>query len=137
MVNGLLSTWSLVTSGRSQESTVVFINDLEETSVCTFIKSVDDTKLWRTNPDAQVQEHSPRDLDRLEKWTNRKLMKFIEDTYKVLHLGRKRIQAKYNELGAALWKGNLGSAGQQGEHGPVVPWHNSLSDCINGLKNST
>lgn len=84
--------------------------------MCTFIKYVNDTKLWRANQDTQVQEHSPRHLDRLEKWTNRNLMKFIENTFKFLQLGRKTIQAKDRELGAALWKGNLGSAGQQGEH---------------------
>lgn len=103
--------------------------------MCTFVKSVDDTKLWRTNQDAQVQGHSPRDLDRLEKWTNKNLMKFIEDTYKFLCLGRKWLRTE--TWGVALWKGNLGSAGQQGEHEPAVAQHNSLLDCINGIKNTT
>lgn len=46
-----------------------------------------------------MQEHSPRDLDRLEKCTDRNLMKFIEDMCKFLYLGRKMIQAKDRELG--------------------------------------
>lgn len=48
-----------------------------------------------------MQEYSPRDLDRLEKWTNRNLMKFIEDTHKLLNLGRRTIQAKDRELGSS------------------------------------
>lgn len=105
--------------------------------MCTFIMSVDDSKLWRTNQDALVQGHSPRGLHRLEKWINRNLMKFLEDTYKFLCLVRKMIRLRAESWGAALWKGNLGSAGRQGEHESAVAQHNSLLDCINGTKNST
>ncbi|PKU43585.1 reverse hypothetical protein [Limosa lapponica baueri] len=60
----------------------VFISDLDDGIKCT---CADDTKLsGEVEGRATLQE----DLDRLEEWANKNLMKFKKDKCKVLHLGK-------------------------------------------------
>ncbi|GAB0186404.1 mitochondrial enolase superfamily member 1 [Grus japonensis] len=96
MISDTKSSWRAVTSGITQRSIVgsvllnIFINEWDDGAECTLSKFADDTKLGGVadtprNCTAAIQ----RDLNRLEKWAERNLMKFNKEKYKVLHLGRK------------------------------------------------
>ncbi|KAK4829773.1 hypothetical protein QYF61_006572 [Mycteria americana] len=67
----------------------IFINDLDDGVEHTLSKFADDTEL------------GGRDLDRLEKWADRTLMKFNKEKCKVVHLGSHNPRHQYM-LGATL-----------------------------------
>ncbi|KAK4830942.1 hypothetical protein QYF61_014401 [Mycteria americana] len=65
----------------------IFINSLDDGTECTLCKFADDTKLGGVADTPDDGTAIQRNLDRLEKWANRNLMKFKEKC-KVLHLDR-------------------------------------------------
>ena len=73
----------------------IFISDLDKGIECTFSKFADDTKLGEV---AYTLEGCPtiqQDLDRLESWVERNLMRFNKSKCSVLHLGRNNCMHQY------------------------------------------
>jgi len=73
----------------------IFISDLDEGIENTLSKFGDDTKLGEVADMAEVCATIQQDLDRLESWTGRNLMRFNKSKCRVLYLGRNNCMHRY------------------------------------------
>ncbi|GAB0175971.1 mitochondrial enolase superfamily member 1 [Grus japonensis] len=84
----------------------------QDDAECTLSRFADDTRLRGVADMPEGHAAIQRDLERLEKWANRNLMKFNKEKCKVLHLGRKKPRHVYmlraTKLGSSLAEKELG-----------------------------
>ena len=66
----------------------IFISDLDKCIKCSLMKFADDPKLSGKIDTPEGRAALQGDLDRLEEWASKNLMKCNKDKCKVMHLGK-------------------------------------------------
>ena len=110
VLNGETSDWAPVESGVPQGSVLgplcflVYINDIDSCAdlVTIINKFADDTKVGHKVKNANDAAVLQQCLDQLHEWAGAWGMAFNVQKCKVMHLGKKNIQAEYTMNGVAL-----------------------------------
>ncbi|CAM5146443.1 unnamed protein product [Natator depressus] len=102
VINGSMSSWHLPVSSRVPQGSVlgpvlfnIFINDLDAGINCTLSKFADDTKMEGEVDTLEGRYRVQSDLNKLEDWDKRILLRFHKDKCRVLHLERKNPMHHY------------------------------------------
>ena len=108
VINGTSSVWREVTSGVPQGSVlgpllfIVYINDLDLRLVSKISKNADDTKMGiNADSDAAVKQLQ-EDLRKVGEWSKKWQMPFNLDKCKIMHVGHKNKNEKYELLGKEI-----------------------------------
>ena len=121
VINGTSSGWEEVTSGVPQGSVlgpllfIIYINDLDLGLVSKISKFADDTKLGIKADEIDAVKQLQEDLNKIGEWSVKWQMPFNVDKCKVMHIGYKNINAKYELLGK-----NLESCSEEKDLGVVI-----------------
>jgi len=92
-VRGSSSEWIEVTSGVPQGSVLepllflIFVQDLPDWIRNSMMMFADDTKIWTAIAIADDAESLQQDLNRLDEWSEKWLLKFNPTKCKVMHIG--------------------------------------------------
>ena len=108
VINGASSGWKKVTSGVPQGSVlgpllfIIYINDLDLGLISRIIKFADDTKMGASADKSATVEQLQQDLQKIGEWSVKWQMPFNLDKCKVMHIGYKNNNVKYELLGREL-----------------------------------
>ena len=108
VINGESSEWVPVTSGVPQGSVlgpllfIIYINDLGLGLVSKISKFADDTKLGSNADNEEAVRQLQKDLEKIGEWSEKWQMPFNLEKCKVMHIGYKNMNHKYNLLGKEL-----------------------------------
>ena len=136
VINGTSSGWRDVTSGVPQGSVlgpllfIIYINDLDLGLVSKISKFADDTKLGiNADSDAAVKQLQ-EDLRKVGEWSKKWQMAFNLDKCKIMHIGHKNKNEKYELLGK-----EIESVQQEKDLGVVITNDlKSSNQCIEAVK---
>ena len=107
-VEGETSDWKEVTSGIPQGSVlgpllfVIFINDLPDTLSTDTYLFADDTKIFHVIKNENDHQKLQDNLDSMEEWSNKWLLRFHPDKCKHMHIGQQQETQKYTLLNKQL-----------------------------------
>ena len=136
VINGTLSGWRDVTSGVPQGSVlgpllfIIYINDLDLGLVSKISKFADDTKMGINAVSDAAVKQLQEDLRKVGEWSKKWQMPFNLDKCKIMHIGHKNKNEKYELLGK-----EIESVQQEKDLGVVITNDlKSSNQCIEAVK---
>ena len=94
VLNDSVTSWEQVLSGVPQDSVLgpllflLYVNDLPDVVKCSTKMFADDTKVWQIIRDKNDSLKLQKDLQSLEAWSEKWLLRFNAAKCKIMHMGR-------------------------------------------------